>query len=346
MANKVNAINALDTNIYQTIRETLVKARTKAYAAINFAMVEAYWNIGRQITEAVGDRAEYGKRLMEFLPGNLTEEFGKGFTIRNLRAMRQFYMAFPIRHTLCAELSWSHYRLLIRIEDVARREFYAKECAESNWSVRQLERQINSFFYERLLVTRQSGRESVKNEIQTLEPKTGPDYILKDPYILEFLDLKENKDYHESDLEQALIDKLQDFLLELGKGFSFVARQKRISSGGEHYYIDLVFYNYILKCFVLIDLKTGKLTHQDVGQMDFYVRLFEDKLKQPDDNATIGIILCSDKDENIVRYSVLSDKENLFASKYKLYLPTEEELKQEMKRERELIEQQKQEDDI
>ena len=180
----------------------------------------------------------------------------------------------------------------------------------------------------------------MENEIHTLEPKKDPDYILKDPYILEFLDLQENKDYHESEIEQALIDNLQKFLLELGKGFSFVARQKRISTDdGEHYYIDLVFYNYILKCFIVIDLKAGKLSYQDIGQIDFYVRLFDDKIKQEDDNPTLGIVLCADKSDTVVKYSVLSDKENLFASKYKLYLPTEEELKRELERERQVIEQ-------
>ena len=340
-----------DAAIYQGIRDTLAKARTKAYVAINSAMVEAYWDIGKQIEESIGNRAEYGKGLLRYLSERLTKEFGKGFTERNLRAMRQFFVMFPIlhtacaespiRHTLCAELSWSHYRLLMKIENEARREFYTRECVESAWTVRQLERQINSFFYERLLATQKSGRESVKNEIQSLEPKTAPDYILKDPYILEFLDLKENRDYHESELEQALIDKLQQFLLELGKGFSFVARQKRITTDdGEHYYIDLVFYNYLLKCFVVIDLKTGKLTHQDIGQIDFYVRLFDDKIKQDGDNPTIGLVLVTDKDESIVKYSVLADNENLFASKYRLYLPTEEELKLELQRERELIERQ------
>lgn len=190
-----------------------------------------------------------------------------------------------------------------------------------------------------MLGTQKSDRESVKNEIQKLEPQTIADYILKDPYILEFLDLAENKSYHENELEQALIDKLQEFLLELGKVFSFVARQKRITTeGGEHYYIDLVFYSFILKCFIVIDLKAGKLTYQDVGQIDFYVRLFDEKVKQADDNPTIGIVLCADKDEGIVKYSVLADNENLFASKYRLYLPTEEELKAELERERELIE--------
>jgi predicted nuclease of restriction endonuclease-like (RecB) superfamily len=226
----------------------------------------------------------------------------------------------------------------MRVNNEERRNFYQKEAVQENWSVRQLERQINSFFYERLLATQDSGKESVRNEIQQLEPKVDPEYILKDPYVLEFLDLKENKNYHESELEQALIDKLQEFLLELGKGFSFVARQKRISSQHSHFYVDLVFYNYILKCFVLIDLKTTTLTHQDIGQIDFYVRLFEDKLKQPEDNPTIGIILCAEKDDVIAKYSVLSDNKSLFASKYMLYLPTEEELQRELTRERNLIE--------
>jgi len=332
--------NEINTNVYHHIRETVLNAKTKVYNAVNFAMVEAYWEIGREIIEAQGQnqRAEYGKQLLKYLSEQLTQEFGKGFTETNLRYMRQFYLAFPIHHTLCDELSWSHYRLLMRIDDENRRAFYLKECANSNWSVRQLERQINSFYYERLLSTQSGSRESVKNEIQTLEPKTDPDYILKDPYILEFLDLKENRAYHEKDLEQGLIDNLQEFLLELGKGFSFVARQKRITIDGDHYYIDLCFYNYILKCFVLIDLKTEKLSYQDIGQIDFYVRYFEDKVKAPDDNPTIGIVLCSDKNDTMVKYSVLSDNEHLFASKYMLYLPSEEELKRELERERRLIE--------
>lgn len=330
-----------DTQVYEAIRAALADARTKAVVAVNTAMVGVYWEIGRQIAKAAGERAEYGRSLLAYLSERLTIEFGKGFTERNLRAMRQFYEVFPIRHTLRAELSWSHYRLLMRVEEPNRREFYLTESANEGWTSRQLERQINSFYYERLLATQKSDRESVKNEIQTLEPKTTADSILKDPYILEFLDLGENKRYHESELEQGLIDKLQEFLLELGKGFSFVARQKRITTGhGEHYYIDLVFYNFILKCFVVIDLKTNKLTYQDVGQIDFYVRLFNEKVKQVDDNPTIGIVLVTDKDESIVKYSVLADKENLFASKYRLYLPSEEELRTELLRERELIERQ------
>lgn len=331
-------LSSLHNSVYRKVRETVLTAKNKVYSAVNTAMVDAYWQIGKEITETQGTRAEYGKQLMHYLSAKLTEEFGEGFTVRNLRAMRQFYQTFPIRHTLCAELGWSHYRLLMRVDDETRRDFYLKECAENDWSVRQLERQINSFYYERLLATQKDGRASVKNEIQALEPKTDPAYILKDPYILEFLDLKENKQYHESTIEQALIDNLQAFLLELGKGFSFVARQKRITIDGEHYYIDLVFYNYLLKCFVVIDLKAGKLSYQDIGQIDFYVRYFEDQMKQPDDNPTIGIVLCADKNDTMVKYSILADKENLFASKYKLYLPTEDELKRELDRERRLLE--------
>ena len=328
-----------ETKVYEGIRAVLTSARKNTISAINAAMVTAYWEIGMQISGAIGDGAEYGKGLLLFLSERLTKEFGKGFTIANLRNMRQFYQMFPIRYALRSELTWTHYRMLMRVEEPNRREFYLNECIEAGWTSRQLERQINSFFYERLLATHKEHRAEIEGEIYKTEPKTAPDHILKDPYILEFLDLKENRKYSESDIEQRLIDSLQDFLLELGKGFSFVSRQKRITTeSGEHYYIDLVFYNYILKCFVIIDLKTGKLDYQDIGQIDFYVRLFDDKIKQPDDNPTIGLILCTDKDENIVKYSVLADKENLFASKYRLYLPTEEELKEELRRERELIE--------
>ncbi len=328
----------MDNNIYQGIRNTLEQARMKVYTVVNSVMVDAYWDIGQQIEEAIGERAEYGKGLLKYLAVQLTNEFGKGFNESSLRRMRQFYRLFPNRATLWHDLSWSHYRLLIKIEDEIRREFYARESVESAWSVRQLERQINSFFYERLLATQKNGYEEIRKEIHSLEPNTDPVYVLKDPYILEFLNLKENRDYRESDIEQALIDKIQDFLLELGKGFSFVARQKRITIEGDHYYIDLVFYNYILKCFVLIDLKTEKLTYQDIGQIDFYVRYFEDKIKLKGDNPTIGIILCTDKNETMAKYSVLSENRNLFASKYMIYLPTEDELKLELKRERELLE--------
>ncbi|MDR1163305.1 MAG: PDDEXK nuclease domain-containing protein [Candidatus Accumulibacter sp.] len=331
-------ITESDAKVYEAIRAALAEARAKVIVTVNAAMVGVYHEIGRQITEAVGGRAEYGRNLLAYLSQRLTAEFGKGFTVANLRNMRQLYQTFPNRYTLRSELSWSHCRLLMRVEEPGRREFYLKESADCGWTSRQLERQINSFYYERLLATQKEHRPEIAGEIFKLEPKKDADYLLKDPYILEFLDLKENAKYSESQLEQGLIDKLQEFLLELGKGFSFVARQKRVTTeGGEHYYIDLVFYNFILKCFVVIDLKAGKLTYQDVGQIDFYVRLFDEKIKQADDNPTIGIVLVTDKDESVVKYSVLSDKEKLFASKYRLYLPTEEEFKAEMERERELV---------
>ncbi len=256
--------------LYQTIRSSVITAQKKVYTAVNFAMVQAYWEIGEQIYISCGenDRADYGKGLLKFLAQQLTKEFGKGFTERELRRMRQFYIAYPIRGTLCPELSWSHYRLLMRVSDDKIRGFYTEECVQSGWSVRQLERQITTLYYERILASRD--KDAVAAEIGKLEPKPEYEKIIKDPYVLEFLDLSANPHFYEKDLEQAIIDHLQKFLLEMGRGFSFVARQKHIAFDGQHFYIDLVFYNYILKCFVLIDLKLGKLTHQDLGQMQMY----------------------------------------------------------------------------
>ncbi|MCL2603933.1 MAG: PDDEXK nuclease domain-containing protein [Defluviitaleaceae bacterium] len=328
-----------DQKIYENIKAVLTESRSKMLTAINSVMVQVYWEIGHEINNAIGKRAEYGKELLQFLAKRLTADFGKGFKVSNLRNMRQFHQTFPIRYAVRSELSWTHYRMLMRVSEPNRREFYLNESIESGWTARQLERQINSLFYERLLATQKSGKGNVAKEIFELEPRTDADSILKDPYVLEFLDLKENKDYRESELEQALIDNLQDFLLELGKGFSFVARQKRITTDyGKHYYIDLVFYNYILKCFVIIDLKTSDLSFQDVGQIDFYTRLFDDKIKQDNDAPTIGIVLCAGKDETIAKYSVLADKANLYAANYLSYLPTEDELKTEIKYQRETIE--------
>jgi len=221
----------------------------------------------------------------------------------------------------------------MNIDDEKRRNFYLEECIKSNWSVRQLERQINSFYYERLISTSESYKEEVKNEIETIEKKEKIENFIKDPYVLEFLDIKDKR-FLEKDLESNLLEHIQEFLLELGRGFSFVARQKRIDVDGDNFYIDLVFYNYVLKCFVLIDLKLDKLTHQDIGQMDFYVRYFDNEIKEEGDNPTIGIILCSDKKDTIVKYSVLNDSKNLFASKYQLYLPTEKELAFEIEKQK------------
>lgn len=326
--------------VYQDVKNTLEEARAKAYSAINFYMVRAYWQIGKIINEAQDSnkRAEYGKELINELSKKLSTDYGKGFDKSNLSRMRKFYFLFNNVDALRQELSWTHYRLIIKVEGEKKRNFYIDECIKCNWSTRQLERQINSFYYERLLSTQESNKEEVKNEIDKLEPSKNINDMVKDPYILEFLNLKENKKFLEKDLEQGLIDNLQEFLLELGKGFSFVGRQKRITADGEHFYIDLVFYNYLLKCFVLIDLKLGKLTHQDIGQMDFYVRYYEKEIKGEDDNPTIGIILCSEKNETIVKYSILEENKQIFASKYMLYIPTEEELKREINKDREILE--------
>src|SRR3989339_169581 len=322
-------------NLYLNIKNILQSARDNAYRQVNFIMVEAYWNIGQQIVEEEQngkDRAEYGSYLIKELSSKLSKDFGKGFTQQNLRNMRQFYNCFPIRSTLCSELSWSHYRLIMRLDNPQARLWYTEESAKSNWSVRALERQIGTHYYERLLSSKE--KQPVINEAKenTKDLRLTSKDIIKDPYVLEFLDLKQNNAFYESDLESALIEKIQEFLLELGRGFAFVARQKRIKTETSDFYIDLVFYNYMLKCFVIIDLKKGKLTHQDVGQMDMYVRMYNDLEKAENDNPTIGIILCADKDNTVVKYSILNDNENLFVSKYQLYLPSEEELKAEMER--------------
>ena len=266
----------------------------------------------------------------------MTQDFGKGFTVANLKNMRQFYLTFPNGYALRSELSWTHYRLLMRVENENAREFYMQEAIKSQWSTRQLERQINSFFYERLLSSK--NKEQVAEEIQTLEPAKKPEDVIRDPYVLEFLGLTPNDDFYESDLEQALITHLQKFLLELGRGFSFVARQKRITFDGRHFRIDLVFYNYILKCFVLIDLKVGDLTHQDLGQMQMYVHYYERELMNEGDNPPIGIVLCADKSESVVKYTLPENETQIFASKYKLYLPSEEELLRELNLEYQALE--------
>lgn len=264
------------------------------------------------------------------------EEFGKGFDITNLRKMRQFYILFQKQDSVSLELSWTHYRHLLRVENEKARLWYLQEAIKENWSTRALERQINSFYFERLLSSKNKAPiiEEAKEKTKELMPQD----ILKDPYVLEFLNLENRPSFTENELETALIDQLQNFLLELGSGFSFVARQKHFDLDGEHFYIDLVFYNFKLKCFVLIDLKRGKLTHQDIGQMDMYVRIFEDKMREKDDNPTIGLILCSQKNEAVAKYSVLAENKQIFASKYKLYLPSEEELEKELLKEVEFIE--------
>lgn len=294
-------------------------------------MVEAYWEIGRSIVEKQGGekKSEYGIGLLKELSIQMTKDFGKSFTERNLRYMRQFYVVFSNRHALRSELTWTHYRYLIKVNNKKAREFYIDECIKSNWSTRQLERQINSFFYERLLSSQD--KESVPKEIFQLEPELKtPEDIIKDPFVLEFLGLQQDSRFYESELEQSLLTHLQKFIIELGRGFSFVERQKRISFDGEHFFIDLVFYNYILKCFVLIDLKTGKLTHQDIGQMQMYVNYYTREMMNEGDNKPIGIILCANKSDSVVRYTLPEKNAQVYASQYKLYMPTEEELKNEI----------------
>ncbi|MCI8871531.1 MAG: DUF1016 domain-containing protein [Lachnospiraceae bacterium] len=328
----------MNQKFYDEIKEILITARNKVYQAANFTMVEAYWNIGKTIIEEQGGnkKAEYGKGLLKELSKQMTQDFGKGFTVTNLKYMRQFYLTFPNGHALRDELSWTHYRLLMKVENDNAREFYMQEAVKSQWSTRQLERQINSFFYERLLSSK--NKKQVAAEIQTLEPVKKPEDIIRDPYVLEFLGLSPNDDFYENDLEHALITHLQKFLLELGRGFSFVARQKRITFDGRHFRIDLVFYNYILKCFVLIDLKVGDLTHQDLGQMQMYVHYYERELMNEGDNPPIGIVLCADKSESVVKYTLPENETQIFASKYKLYLPSEEELLRELNQEYQALE--------
>lgn len=312
------------------VRAILRDARAKAYTAANAAMVDAYWRIGRRIVEEEQGgvaRAEYGSQLIRHLSRAIGEEFGGGMSVANLRNFRQFYLTFPDagkRYALRSELSWTHWRLVMRVENPQARDYYIEETARQQWTSRTLERAIETRSFERLL----QAPDSAASAVQAAHPMN----LLKDPYILEFLDLPEGRSPSERQLEDALVTRLRDFLMELGKGFSFVGRQFRISTETAHFYVDLVFYNYLLKCFVLIDLKTKKLSHADIGQMDMYVRMFDDLKRGEGDNPTLGIILCADKDETLVHYSVLRESQQLFASKYRLVLPSEEELLGELER--------------
>ncbi|BET68422.1 PDDEXK nuclease domain-containing protein [Opitutales bacterium ASA1] len=323
--------------LVEALRGLILQARQKVLSAANAAQVRTYWEIGRHIVEfeqGGAARADYGKGLLTALAKSLTKEFGKGFDATNLRHMRDFYRSFPICDALRRELSWTHYRLLLRVDAPPAREWYMQEAAAQNWSSRVLERQIASLAYERLLSS-QNSAPALPAGVTPDSPAvpTARDFI-RDPVMLEFLGLPDTGRLLESELENALMDKLQQFLLELGKGFAFVARQQRISTETQDFYLDLVFYNYLLKCFVLIDLKTGHLTHQDIGQMDMYVRLYDDQRRGEGDNPTVGLLLCGSKDQSVVRYSVLHESEQLFASKYRLILPSEEELRRELDRER------------
>jgi predicted nuclease of restriction endonuclease-like (RecB) superfamily len=322
------------------LRTLIQQSRQQALRAVDAVQVRTCWEVGRHIVEfeqGGSGRAQYGANLIMRLAERLSIEFGKGFDERNLRNMRLFYQVFPIWNAVRSELSWTHYRLLSRVDDARARDWYAEESSAQNWSSRALERQINTLYYERLLASKE--RKPVRfeaNKKVVLLEKSPRDFV-RDPVLLEFLGLPDTGKLLESSLEQALIEHLQSFLLELGKGFAFVARQQRISTESKDFYLDLVFYNYLLKCFVLFDLKTSELAHQDIGQMDMYVRMYDEQRRRPEDNPTVGIILCAQKDASVVRFSVLHGNEQIFASKYKLILPSEAELRNELDREQRIL---------
>jgi predicted nuclease of restriction endonuclease-like (RecB) superfamily len=363
-------LNKSNNNYIQEIKHILAQARQKAYSAVNTAMVEAYWLIGKRIVEEEQngkERAEYGKAILKTLSIELTLSLGKGFSERSLREFRQFYQAFPdllitnklenqeqsqnfwrtpfavsvnpIWRSAFANLHWSHYQRILRVNNEDARTYYLQEAAQQNWSVRTLDRNIATLYYQRLVSSQK--KEIVEQEMKenTAQFTGQTDEFIKNPTVLEFLNLPTSKAYTELELEQALIDNLQQFLLELGKGFSFVARQKHIRTETADFFIDLVFYNYILKCFVIVELKTNKLTHQDLGQLDMYVRMFDDLERPEGDNPTIGILLCTETDQTIAKYSVLNESKQLFANKYLPFLPTEEELITEIEREKLIIQQ-------
>lgn len=358
-------------NYITDVKQILTHARQKAYAAVNTSMVEAYWLVGHRIIEEEqqgNDRAEYGKEIIKNLSKELTQSLGKGYSERSLREFRQFYQTFPellnisqtmsdqsveniqrtafaifvnpIWRTLFAKLHWSHYQRVLRVPDEKARLYYLTETAQQNWSINTLDRNISTLYYQRLISSQK--KELVEAEMLEKTEIFGQntDEFIKNPTVLEFLKLPSNKAYTEKEFEQTLIDNLQQFLLELGKGFSFVARQKHIRTETQDFFIDLVFYNFILKCFVIVELKTNKITHQDIGQLDMYVRMFNDLETTETDNPTIGILLCTETDSTIAKYSVLSENKQLFATKYLPYLPTEAELVAEIEREKLIIKQQ------
>ena len=321
------------------IKQILLQAQQKAYQATAFAMIEGFWRIGRRIVEEEQQgsiRANYGEQVI----AQLSKELGKGFSKRTLWDYKKFYLTFPniedCAH-MCAQLTWSHIRLIMRVESDQARTYYLQETAQQHWSVRTLERNINTLYYQRLLASQM--KEVVKEEMQlkTAEFQQDPHEFIKNPTVLEFLNIPTHYAYNENELEKSLINNLQQFLLELGKGFAFVARQKHIRTETQDFFIDLVFYNYILKCFVIVELKTDKITHQDIGQLDMYVRMFDDLERSETDNPTLGILLCTKTDETIAKYSVLAENKHLFATKYLPFLPTEEELVAEIEREKQIL---------
>lgn len=349
--NDIMDIYRKSENILNDVQNIIETSQRKAYHAVDAILVQRNWLIGYRIAEEElqgEDRAEYGTKVIKELSKELTSRYGKGFTKTNLYSFYSFYRYFPeIFHTLCGKskriLSWSHYRCLIQVKDEKARNWYEKEAYEQTWSVRTLQRNINTQYYYRILQSQD--KELVEREMMEKTSAFQSDKLefIKNPVIAEFLGLSSNIDLTETELEASIISNIQKFLMELGKGYAFVARQQHIKTEKEDYFIDLVFYNYILKCFVLIDLKTDKITHQDVGQMDMYIRMYDELKKSEDDNPTLGIVLCTETDEDIARYSILHGNEQLFASKYKLYLPTEEELRNEIETQKTLFYLQQQE---
>ena len=325
-------------DLYRKIRTILDQSRLQAARSVNSEMVRAYWLIGQAIVEHEQQgrqRADYGEHLIESLAEKLTAEFGRGFNARSVWRIREFYLAFPILTALRSELSWTHYRQLMKVESAEARAFYEIEAAAGNWSTRQLERQINSFYFERTALSTRK-RTMLEKGREAGEKYAVQDFV-KDPYILEFLGLRESPELSETKLESALLDHLQEFLLEMGKGFCFVARQQRITIEGDHFYVDLVLYNRLLRCFVLVELKLGKLTQQDIGQIMLYTNYYTREVREEWENPAIGILLCADKNDAVVRYTLPEGERQIFASRYRLYLPSEAEIVAEIKHEQEAL---------
>lgn len=326
------AIFKLDEQFVSDIRNIIITARTTAIRSVDFERVKMYWKLGERIfiEEQKGqDRAEYGAYLLQNVALEIEKEFGSGFSVRQLERARRFYRTYPIATALRTQLNWYQYRLLIQISDNDKREYYELETANNNWTGRELERQINSGLYERLLLS--NDKKSVLEVARKERQPESPTEIIKDPMVLEFLGLKPDAAYYEKDLERALITNLQAFLLELGNGFSFVARQKRILLEDDQFFADLVFYNRLLRCFVIIELKTHKITHEDIGQLQMYVNYYDRNEKAPDENPTIGILLCADKNDLLVKYTLPENNNTILASKYQLYLPTEKQLAEQLR---------------
>lgn len=339
-----NIIN-IDAHVIDDIRTIITRARNRAYQSINETLIRSNWEIGKRIVEEeqLGkQRADYGIQLIKSISQQLTTEFGSGYGVRNLAYFKQLYQYFPdweILHARVQNLTWTHLKSILRVADAEARLWYLKESSEQMWSTRTLDRNVASQYYYRLLQTSNEHKDEVENEMKTLTKgyADSPAMFIKSPMVTEFLGLSRNMSFSESELESAIITHLQKFLMEMGKGYAFVERQQHIITDTQDYYIDLVFYNYLMKCFVLIDLKTTKITHQDVGQMDMYVRMYDELKRTEGDNPTIGILLCSETSQDIARFSILHDSKQLFASKYLTYLPTEQQLKEEIEKQKEIF---------